>query len=130
MITEATHTDLSAGSFENFHAHVAHMVDSDDYIGKPGVAVNRYIMGRSIGLLDGTASIGGSPAENIPVLTATVEIDAGSYHARAFKYSKYSDVLQGETEVVRGGGEYMATITNPRAAVLVASLAAKAIERR
>jgi hypothetical protein len=125
MITEAAPVHVSTGNFEDLYAHVVDMIDSDEYIDQPEITVNRYIMGRSVSLLDGSARVGGSPPENIPVVSASVKLDQGDYGAKAYKMGE----VHGGAEVIRGDGEYMATINNPRAAVLVASLAAKAIER-
>lgn len=129
MITEAAPVQLSAGNFEDLHEHVAHMIDSNEYIDQPGVTVNRYIMNRAVSLIDGSASVSGSPEGSIPVVSASVKLDQGNYAASAYDMG----VLRGSAEVVRTNGaepgEYRATIENPRAAVLVASLAAKAIER-
>lgn len=117
---------LSQEEFEDIHAHVARMVDSDDYTDSPNVTVNRHIMARSVALVDGSASVGGSPQENIPVVSAAVKAEQGDYQARAYKHA---EIFAGQTEVVRNEGEYKAVINNPRAAVLVASLAAKAIDQ-
>jgi hypothetical protein len=129
MITEAAPVHLSAGNFEDLHVHAAHMIDSNEYIDQPGVIVDRHVMKRTVSLLDRSASIGGSPIGSIPEVHATVKLDQGNYVASAYDMG----VLGGHTEIIRTNGaeqgEYRTTIENPRAAVLVASLAAKAIER-
>jgi hypothetical protein len=125
MITEAAPVHASTGNFEDLYTHVLGMVDSDEYIDQPEITVDRYIMKRAVSLLDGSASVGASPVESIPVVSASVKRDQGKYVAKAYKMGG----VHGITEVIRGDDEYKGTINNPRAAVLVASLAAKAIER-
>lgn len=128
MTMEATRPTLSLSQLEleDIHAHVARMVDEDDYTDNPNIAVNRHVMTRSVKLVDGSASIGGSPSENIPVVSSATEIEQGSYQARMHKHL---GEVWGQTHVYRSGGEYQATLNNPRAAILVASLAARAIDR-
>jgi len=125
MPTEIGRTNLSDQSFEDVHARIARMVDSQEYDGVPGVEVGRHVMSRAVRLTDGRAHIGGSPVENIPVITAGVHIGQGKYDTRAYKMD---DEVTSDTLVSRADGEYVASIKNPRAAVLVASLANRAID--